>query len=361
MSEKRERPLIVDTDVHNGMKGKRELLPYLPRVWHDEWMEMGIGAARVFYSAVGGSMKDIPTVNGIGPVNDPDKMIEYLLDPYHIDYAILNSGIEISLYPDPDFANYIASAWNDWMVEKWLNVSPRFRGSILINNADPAAAAREIDRMASDKRMVQVIMTSASSKLYGQRFFHPIYEAAERNGLPVAIHPGGEGRGTSPAPTSFGYPTRYLEWHNILPIGYMAHINSLVCEGVFEKFPTLNFVAIEGGVAWLPHLMWRMDKNYKALRSTVPWLRRKPSEYIRDHVYLTTQPIEEPDDPKELVQIFQMIGADKRVMFSTDFPHWDFDSPEMALPPMPKEMKQRIMGENAMELYRIAEGAAAGR
>jgi predicted TIM-barrel fold metal-dependent hydrolase len=52
-----------------------------------------------------------------------------------------------------------------------------------------------------------------------------------------------------------------MEWHNILPINYMATVNSLVCEGVFEKFPTLKFVAVEGGVAWLPHLMWRMDKN----------------------------------------------------------------------------------------------------
>jgi predicted TIM-barrel fold metal-dependent hydrolase len=138
----------------------------------------------------------------------------------------------------------------------------------------------------------------------------------------------------------------------------MAHVNSLVCEGVFEKFPKLKFVAIEGGISWLPHLMWRMDKNFKALRSTVPWLKRRPSEYIREHVYLTSQPIEEPDDPKHLVQIFEMIGADKRVMFSTDYPHWDFDNPMMALPPMPKEMKRRVMGENAQELYNLPQLAA---
>jgi predicted TIM-barrel fold metal-dependent hydrolase len=350
-----EKQIVVDADVHNGMKSSRELLPFLARVWHDQWKEMGIGAARVFYSEVGGSMKDAVPENGGGPGSDPDFMLKHLLDQFRIDYAILNSGIEISLYPDPDYANAVASAWNDWMAESWLKASPRFKGSILINNADPIAAAQEIDRMASNPNMVQVVMTSASSKLYGQRFFHPIYEAAERNGLPVAIHPGGEGRGISPAPTGSGYPTRYMEWHNILPVGYMAHINSLICEGVFEKFPALKFVAIEGGIAWLTHLMWRMDKNYKALRSTTPWLKRRPSEYIRQHVYLTTQPIEEPDDPQHLLQVFQMIGADQRVMFSTDYPHWDFDNPMMALPPMPREMKQRIMGGNALDLYRFPE------
>ncbi len=357
-----KRTIIVDTDVHNGPKHPRELLPHLPKVWHEQFLEMNIGAARLYYSAVGGSRKDAVPDAGGAPGSDPEFMIRQLIEPYGIDYAILNSGIEISLYPDPDYANAVASAWNDWMAERWLTVSPVFRGSILINSADPQAAAAEIDRMAGHPGMVQVIMTSAASRLLGQRMYHPIYEAAERNGLPVAIHPGGEGRGISPAPTAPGYPTRYMEWHNILPTSYMAHINSLVCEGVFEKYPGLKFVAIEGGIAWLPHLMWRMDKNYKALRSTTPWLKRRPSEYIREHIYLTTQPIEEPDDPKHLQYIFEMIGAERNVMFSTDYPHWDFDNPLMALPPMDRELKRRIMGLTALELYRLPHpGGAEGK
>lgn len=218
-------------------------------------MRMCIGAARVYYSPVSGARQDSVPETGGPPGSDPDFLIRQLMEPYGIDYAIFNSAIEISLYPDPDYANAVASAWNDWMAEVWLQYSPKFRGSIVINSADPQEAAREIERMAARPGMVQVVMTSASRQLYGQRFFHPIYEAVERNGLPVAIHPGGEGRGISPAPTNAGYPSRYLEWHNALPTGYMAHVNSLVCEGVFEKFPGLQFVAIEGWISWLPHLM----------------------------------------------------------------------------------------------------------
>lgn len=165
------KSLIVDADVHNGMKSLNELLPFLPRVWHEQWLEMGIGAARVYYSAVGGAMKDAVPENGGGQGSDPEFMLKHLLEQYHIDYAILNSGIEISLYPDPDYANVVASAWNDWMSELWLKASPKFRGSILINNTDPIAAAKEIDRMASNPNMVQVVMTSASRMLLGQRFF----------------------------------------------------------------------------------------------------------------------------------------------------------------------------------------------
>jgi predicted TIM-barrel fold metal-dependent hydrolase len=94
-----------------------------------------------------------------------------------------------------------------------------------------------------------------------------------------------------------------------------------------------------------------MDKNYKGLRDSTPWLKRLPSEYIVDHVRLTTQPSEEPKNPEHLVQIFQMIQAEKTVMFSSDYPHWDNDNPSLALPRMPKSMKRRILAGTAAELY----------
>jgi predicted TIM-barrel fold metal-dependent hydrolase len=270
-------------------------------------------------------------VNGGPPASDPHFLLKDHLDKFGIDYAILvGPNFTLSLSYDPDYANAVTSATNDWLVENWLNVSPKFKASIVINNSDPIAAAKEIDRMGRHPGMVQVIMCSPSSRtLYGQRFYHPIYEAAERNGLPVAIHPGPEGTGTSLPPTPSGYPTRYIEVHNMFALNHLAHINSLVCEGVFEKFSKLKFVSIEGGISWLAHLMWRMDKNYKALRDTVPWLKRLPSEYIREHVRLTTQPIEESEEPGQLAQIIQMLRAEDMIMFSSDYPHWDFDNPEV--------------------------------
>jgi predicted TIM-barrel fold metal-dependent hydrolase len=119
-------------------------------------------------------------------------------------------------------------------------------------------------------------------------------------------------------------------------------------------------VLIEGGVSWLPPLLWRLDKNYKALRQTVPWLTRPPSEIVREHVLLTTQPLEEPEDPGHLRQILGMFDSGKMLMFSSDYPHWDGDTPDFAGRAIPPAMRDRVMGETARELYGLPRQHAGG-
>jgi predicted TIM-barrel fold metal-dependent hydrolase len=197
---------------------------------------------------------------------------------------------------------------------------------------------------------VQVVVTGESTNLYGHRFYHPVYEACVEMGVAFAMHPGSEGSLTPNTPV--GAPTSYFEWHSMLPLTFMAHAASFVSEGVFEKFPSLKVVLVEGGFGWLPHLMWRMDKNFKALRSTLPWLKRLPSEYIVENIRITTQPIEEPERPEQLLQLFEMMHAEKTVCFASDFPHWDFDDPHRVFPTrMAPELKARIFYSNAAEMY----------
>jgi predicted TIM-barrel fold metal-dependent hydrolase len=98
--------------------------------------------------------------------------------------------------------------------------------------------------------------------------------------------------------------------------------------------------------------MWRLDKNYMGLQHEVPWLTKPPSEYIREHFRATTQPIEEPPDPRDLLAMIRMLGNDDFLMFATDYPHWDFDAPDRVFPSlMPEELKQRIFSANAAALY----------
>jgi hypothetical protein len=100
-------------------------------------------------------------------------------------------------------------------------------------------------------------------------------------------------------------------------------------EGIFERLPDLKVVLIECGFGWLPALGWRLDKHWKRLKDEVPHLRMAPSEYIRKHFWVTTQPMEETEEPEHLIEVMNWIGMD-RIMFSSDYPHWDFDDPFLA-------------------------------
>lgn len=354
--ESRRELNLIDCDVHQTFRDHRELLPYLNETWHYRVSAGGFGApASGYWSPVGVLRRDATPKAGGPAGSDLATMQEQLLDAYGIDHAVLTGAgiLGISLMTDPNYATALASAYNDHLVDHWLSKDKRLLGSILIANQDPIAAAREIDRMAAHPQMVQVIMSSGARMLYGQRFFHPIYEAAERNNLPVAIHPGTEGAGIAYPPTPAGWPGTYLEWHTLLACNFMSHLVSLVVEGVFEKYPRLRFVLVEGGVSWLAPIMWRLDKNYRALRMEVPWLKRMPSEYIMEHVRLTTQPVEEPPNPEHVRQLFDMMDAPKILLYSSDYPHWDFDSPTAIFRNLPEHARKRIFVENARELYNL--------
>jgi predicted TIM-barrel fold metal-dependent hydrolase len=101
--------------------------------------------------------------------------------------------------------------------------------------------------------------------------------------------------------------------------------------------------------------MWRMDAHWKRLRSEVPHLTKAPSEYVREHFWVTTQPIEEPPDPRQLGAVFDNLGGTGRIMFSTDYPHWDFDDPDRALQVrLPEADRAAVLGGNAMALYGLS-------
>ena len=139
-----------------------------------------------------------------------------------------------------------------------------------------------------------------------------------------------------------------------MPTSMQSQVISLVFEGVFERFPTLKIVLIEGGFAWLPSLMWRMDRAYKRLHAEVPHLKQLPSAYVRRHFWLTTQPIEEPTKPQQFHQLLAHLDMNDRLMFATDYPHWDFDAPDQVFPTkIDPALEQRIMSENAKALYRF--------
>ena len=91
-----------------------------------------------------------------------------------------------------------------------------------------------------------------------------------------------------------------------------------------------------------------------SLKAEVPHLKRAPSEYLREHFWVSTQPMEEAEEPDHLMEVMTWVGFD-HIMFASDYPHWDFDDPLLALPPaLDHEHRRKVMSENARALYGLA-------
>lgn len=359
---------LVDCDVHPIMKGgMHDLQPYLStaaqrRLGLDDRRSLSTVGHReavsiprnmLYINQAGVLRDDARAPDGSSPCSDPGFAAEQLLDGNGIDRAVLIGGEVLGLgaMPDPDAAAMIASAYNDWMAATWFDADPRYRGYLVVGAQDPRLAADEIRRASSDRRFVGVLLP-LTNILMGDRHYYPIYEAAAEVGIPVAVHPNsGEGIFRTSPPMAGGTPTYYVEWHTGLSQVFQANVTSLVVHGVFERFPTLKVIITEGGLGWIPDVMWRLDKNVKGLRDEVPWVRRLPSEYLVDHVRFTTQPMPEPKRRSHLHTLLEIAQAERTLMFSSDYPHWDFDDPRHVLKTLPEAMRQRVASENAIDTY----------
>jgi hypothetical protein len=190
----------------------------------------------------------------------------------------------------------------------------------------------------------------------GRRQYWPVYAAAERHGLPLGIHAGSSYR--HPV-TSLGWPSHYVEDYCAQSQGFQAQVASLVCEGVFVKFPKLKVVLLESGVTWLPAFLWRLSKFWRGVRLEVPWIDRSPAEIVREHVRLTIQPFDGPDDPAAVARLIEHMKSDDMLLFSSDFPHWQFDGDDIMPAGIPAKLHGRIRRDNALATYsRLATAAA---
>jgi predicted TIM-barrel fold metal-dependent hydrolase len=341
----------IDVDLHHRIGDWSAVAPFVPAgLRHRVTRKGGPPLARHGFKPVGPPPEAADAAPR--PADDPGTVKQTYLDPRGVDVAILTGTLtSLGVQPNADLAAALTRGVNDWTLETWVRPYDCFKGSILVAQQDPLQAAAEIDRLGDDPGMVQVLLGSANEAPLGRRIYHPIYEACVRHNLPLALHLGGEGAGTSPPATAVGHPATAFEWYGALPQGYMAHVMSMVTEGVFERFPTLRVVLYEGGIFWLPHVMWRFDKNWKAQRSETPWVKERPSAYVLRHVLSTTYPLEAAPEPRFLHQVLEMVQAERTLLFAGNYPDWDHGDPWEMLADLPQALRRRVMVENALAVY----------
>jgi hypothetical protein len=340
----------IDCDIHPGVPGISALLPYMSEFWQDAFVQRGMdGFDLASYppNAPLTCRADWRPAKG-KPGTDLGLLQTQALDQFGTRFAICNPLYGGQVAASETMGAAICSAINDWIAAEWLARDPRLRASIVIPAQAPHLAVEEIERMAGDRRFVQILMPAAGELTYGKRYYWPIYEAAEKHGLPVGLHAGSMYRY---APTANGWPSHYLHDYVAGSQMFEDQLLSLVSEGVFTHFEKLRIVLIESGVTWLPGFLWRSVKTWRGVRAEVPWVKRPPAELIREHVRLTMQPIDAPPDPKELLAIIEQIGSEDMLLFATDYPHWQFEG-DAAIPAgLPEALVRKMTVDNPLATY----------
>jgi predicted TIM-barrel fold metal-dependent hydrolase len=356
MEQEQVEVRIVDCDVHLVPRSKDELLERVP-----EPLRSRMGSRRANnssgkegYAAFGPARRldSIPASGGPAG-SEPDLVFKQLFDEAGVDLAVLIPEMRYTV--DPELNRGLYRAFNSWVADTWLdtwNLGGRLYGTISVSLDDPEGAVREIEEWAGHPRFKQILVSNYSQQPLGFPRFEPVWEAAARHRLPVAMHNTAYAAGAIGS-TPVGRFQHWVDFHSLaFPLMYSAHLVSWLTSGVFDRHPELRVVFVEGGYLWHRPIVARLERNWEAFKGDVAATGRSPLEYVRDNVRFTTQPIEEADQPEDVAQLMEFADAAHTLLFSSDYPHHDYDEPRRALPRgLSRQTRQRVMCDNARELY----------
>jgi len=352
---------VIDCDWHY-QDSFTEIAEYMPEPWRTKyrdsfWEETGVTQAlSSFFPTSTGDRQNYGKVlrehsNYPDEPEDPERVGEGM-DFLDIDVSLQISHLILAtggINADDERIQAFTRGYVEYMLEEVLDPDEGIYGLVPIPYNDIDASLGILERVEDEDAFVGAcFVTAGASPPLGNRKYDPIYERCEDLGFPVVYHTGGSGLDEY---VRAGYQ-EMIETHTL---GFlesnMSQIVSVACQGVPEKFPDLDIVFMESGVTYIPGLVSRLDEEYLKRPEEAPLLDTRPSEYITDF-YFGTQPLEISARNDLLELCFDMIGTD-RLLYASDYPHWDFDSPSVIndLSMLDDSDRRAILAGNAERVF----------
>ena len=241
---------------------------------------------------------------------------------------------------------------NDWIAERIRKHPDRFASLAAVAPQDPAAAAKELERAVTKLGLKGAIINSHTHGEYlDDEKFWPIFEAAEALDVPIYIHPQGPSKGLIQPLLERGLDGAIYGFS--VEVG--MHVLRIIVSGAFDRFPKLQIMIGHVGES-LPFSLYRIDYMHNASvksgrYSTMPPLKKKPSDYFRENIYVTNSGVAwEP--PIRFMQ--EVLGVD-RVLYAQDYPYQyvveevaQLDAMDMA-----PEAKKAFFQTNAERVFKL--------
>lgn len=271
------------------------------------------------------------------------------MDATGIDVAVLSitsPGVQVF---DNVTATRLASNANDELAGAVAAHPTRFAGLATIAPQYPEGAAKELERAARSLGMKGYLINSHTMGEYlDDSKYWPIFEAAEALDLPLYLHP------REPAPSMvtpfLDYGLYFAGWG--FAVETATHALRLIMCGVFDRFPKLKVVLGHMGEG-LPFWLQRIDNRYQLQVKIggVPKMPRLPSEYFRDHFFITTSGV--MSGPALRLSL-EIVGEDN-IMFAADYPYESVEDGVKFLDEVEitDAQRRKIYAENAVRIFRL--------
>ncbi len=356
--------LIVDVDAHHyENESLDEFLPFMENDVLRQLVLAGRAKGRgsvvpnvaVGFQDMGGRITRYPMRGSEKTAQGKLRDVELghrWMDAMSVDYSCLfpTLMLAIGLHPDPAMEVELCWAYNRWLTEKALpEGGGRFYSMLTLPFSDADAALRQIETFGARKYVTGFMITCVRSLAVHHNAHMKIYRALEERGLALSFH-----SAINPTEPVFKSLNRFASVHALgFPFYNILHLTNWVTNGLGERLPKLPVIWIEGGLAWIPFVMQRLDHEYMLRSSEYPLLKKKPSDYMRD-MYYASQPME-AENLRALACTFEMINAQTQLLYASDYPHWDFDLPSRIwdLPFLSQEAKHNILGGTAARLFKL--------
>lgn len=237
------------------------------------------------------------------------------MDAAGVDMQVVSLNAPIAHGFSAEEAVAMAKEVNDRLAEAVIANPKRLAGFAALPMPDPAAAADELERCVSDHGFVgAMIHGHTMGSFLDDKKFWPIFERAEKLGVPIFLHPA--------LPNQDAMKAYYEGFEDVLArpgwgfaVDTSIHFLRILFAGVFDAYPKLQMIMGHLGEG-LPFAMHRLN-DHTYLSAKRRGLQKTPLEYIRDHLYVATSG--NWYEPALLCTLLAM-GAD-RILWAIDWPY----------------------------------------
>ena len=261
-------------------------------------------------------------------------------------------------------------AYNDWLGEEYCSVDrDRLIGLGVLPWTNVQDCIDEMEHCAKLGLKGVLLGALPSANNYPTEEDDRFWAAAVDMQMPVTCHVAFNNTGKRANQPTFRYPNEdpvvmakvrrpLLEWITNFGLRPAVSVTQMVMSGVFDRFPTLQMYFAETRLGWVPFWLEHADLWYDR---HIGWaqemlgfepLKRKPSEYVNDHVHFSVQ------YEHVAVELRHHVGVN-HIMFATDFPHIECEYPntmplvEEIYSTVPSDEAYRILAGNVIDYFRM--------